>query len=125
MTTELPIKLKSTAYTFIVGASRPGTTLLQYMLRSHSDISMPTGESHFFIPRHRSEKEYGDLRELTNIRRVLERMYQQSADFLDTDLHGINFDIEQLSCLIHKQQPTSMTLLISALFKLNATGKNA
>ena len=35
---------------FIVGAARSGTTLLQYMLRSHPDISLPTAESHFFIP---------------------------------------------------------------------------
>ena len=116
---------KLTSPIFIVGAPRSGTTLLQYMLRSHPDISLPTGESHFFIPLLRGEKEYGDLRELTNIRRVLERMYQQSADFLDTDLHGITFDIEQLSVQIHKQQPTSMAQLISVLFTLNAIGDNA
>ena len=116
---------KSTAPIFVVGAPRSGTTLLQYMLRSHPDISLPTGESHFFIPLLRNEKEYGDLRQLSNIRRVLERMYQQSADFLDTDLHGIDFDIERFSDILYQQQHTSMAQLIAELMKLNAMGEKA
>ncbi|MBQ0720401.1 MAG: sulfotransferase [Gammaproteobacteria bacterium] len=110
---------------FIVGAPRSGTTLLQYMLRSHPSITIPTGESHFFIPLFRQESEYGDLRQINNIRRVLERMYQQSAHFLDTDLHGIKFDIEKLANTLHQQQPSSMAQLIAALFELNAAGENA
>ena len=116
---------QSTAPIFVVGAPRSGTTLLQYMLRSHPDISLPTGESHFFIPLLRDENEYGDLRQLGNVRCVLERMYQQSADFLDTDLHGIHFDIDRLSDTLHQQQHTSMAQLIAGLMKLNATGENA
>lgn len=116
---------KLTTPIFIVGAPRSGTTLLQYMLRSHPDISLPTAESHFFIPLLRNEHQYGDLREITNIRKVLERMYRQSASFLDTDLHGINFDIDHVSTLLHKQQCTSMSQLITALFELNAAGENA
>ena len=116
---------QSIAPIFIVGAPRSGTTLLQYMLRSHPDISLPTGESHFFIPLLRQESEYGDLRQINNIRRVLERMYHQSADFLDTDLHGVKFDIEPLSQLLHKQQYTSMAQLIAGLFELNAAGEKA
>lgn len=35
---------------FIVGVPRSGTTLLQYMLRAHPALSLPTGESHFLVP---------------------------------------------------------------------------
>ncbi|MEZ0174980.1 MAG: sulfotransferase [Candidatus Reddybacter sp.] len=116
---------KPTTPIFIVGAPRSGTTLLQYMLRSHPDISIPTAESHFFIPLLKQESEYGDLHKLDNIRRVLQRMYQQSASFLDTDLHGITFDIEILSNQLHAQQFDSMAQLIAGLFELNAKGENA
>ena len=116
---------KPTTPIFVVGAPRSGTTLLQYMLRSHPDISLPTGESHFFIPLFRDEKAYGDLTNIDNIRRVLERMYEQSADFLDTDLHGIDFNIEQLASLLHERQCLSMAQLIAAIFELNAAGENA
>jgi hypothetical protein len=82
---------------FVVGSPRSGTTLLQYMLLSHPDISLPTGESPFFIPLFRNEADYGDLNNPDNIRRVLERMYRQSADFLDTDLHGLRFKYRRVS----------------------------
>jgi len=85
---------------FIVGAPRSGTTLLQYMLRSHPNLSLPTGESHFFIPLYRKRKAFGDLRRRDNIGKVLEAMYRQSADFLDTDLHGLHFDIGTPACSI-------------------------
>ncbi|MDV7391231.1 sulfotransferase, partial [Arthrospira platensis SPKY1] len=74
---------------FIVGAPRSGTTLLQYMLRSHPEISLPTGESHFLVPLYRDQNAYGDLSRVENITRVLEAMEAQSASFLHTDLHGL------------------------------------
>jgi hypothetical protein len=110
---------------FVVGAPRSGTTLLQYMLRSHPDISLPTGESHFFIPLFRNEADYGDLNNPDNIRRVLERMYRQSADFLDTDLHGLRFNIEELVPILQERGCNTMQELISSLFELNATGEGA
>jgi len=55
---------------FIVGAPRSGTTLFQYMLRSHPDISIPTGESHFFIPLFRNADSFGDLNDAKNITSV-------------------------------------------------------
>jgi len=66
---------------FIVGAPRSGTTLLQYMLRSHPNISLPTGESHFMIPLYRNAERIRRFKKVRNIRRVLEAMYQQSAEF--------------------------------------------
>jgi len=82
---------------FIAGAIRSGTTLLQYMLRSHPRVSMPTWESHFFIPLYRYAENYGDLSQPENIRLVLEAMYRQNADLLDTDLHELTFDIGKLT----------------------------
>ncbi|NOR70193.1 MAG: sulfotransferase [Methylomarinum sp.] len=108
---------------FIVGAPRSGTTLFQYMLRSHPSISLPTGESHFFIPLFRNVESFGDLNDEKNIRKVLEAMYKQSADFLDTDIHGIKFDIERLTNEFKKEKRNTIALLIAGLFEKNATGE--
>ena len=108
---------------FIVGAPRSGTTLLQYMLRAHPALSLPTGESHFFIPLMRNEANYGDLSQPENVRRVLEAMYRQSQEFLETDLHGLQFDIAALTKLLAAKGRRSMRDLIDDLFALNAAGE--
>jgi len=105
---------------FIVGAPRSGTTLLQYMLRSHPRISLPTGESHFFIPLYREAANYGDFSRPENIRLVLEAMYRQSAEFLDTDLHGLRFDIGKLTAEFHAEKRFSMQSIIAGIFEKNA-----
>jgi hypothetical protein len=102
---------------FIVGAPRSGTTLFQYMLRSHPNISLPTGESHFFIPLLRNEESFGDLSVKQNIRKVLETMYKQSADFLDTDLHGISFDIDRLTEEFHTEKERASKKLLPGFLK--------
>jgi len=108
---------------FIVGAPRSGTTLFQYMLRSHPNISLPTGESHFFIPLLRNADSFGNLDEVKNIKKVLQAMYTQSADFLDTDIHGINFDIDRLSNEFKQEGRNSIASIISGLFEKNAQGE--
>lgn len=82
---------------FIVGAPRSGTTLLQYMLRSHPRISLPTGETHFMVPLYRNRAAYGDLSRYENMRGLIEDMHRRNAEFLDTDLHGMHFDIETVA----------------------------
>jgi len=108
---------------FIVGAPRSGTTLLQYMLRSHPNISLPTGESHFMVPLYRNAKKFGDLRKRENIQKVLEAMYAQSANYLDTDLHGIQFDIERLSTEFAKEQRDTIPKIFEGLLEKNAHGE--
>ena len=108
---------------FIVGAPRSGTTLLQYMLRSHPNISLPTGESHFFIPLFRNADSFGDLNQALNIRKVLQAMYKQSSDFLDTDIHGIKFDIDRLTTQFKQEGRNTIAALISGLFEKNAQGE--
>jgi hypothetical protein len=108
---------------FIVGAPRSGTTLLQYMLRSHPNISLPTGESHFIIPLYRDVEKFGSLTEKAGIRRVLEAMYQKNAEFLDTDLHGIRFDIERLTDELFTEGKHSIADIVAALFEKNALGE--
>jgi hypothetical protein len=108
---------------FIVGAPRSGTTLFQYMLKSHPNISLPTGESHFFIPLYKNASLYGDLNLVENIKKVLSAMYKQSADFLDTDLHGIKFDIDQLALAFQKEGRNTITSIIAGLFEKNALGE--
>ncbi len=108
---------------FIVGAARSGTTLLQYMLRSHSRISLPTGESQFMIPLYRNAAKFGDLCRLENVRQVLQEMYRISANFLETDLHGMRFDIETLSRESRAQGCDTIPKIIAGLFEKNARGE--
>ncbi|WP_296631020.1 sulfotransferase [Thiobacillus sp. SCN 63-57] len=108
---------------FIVGAPRSGTTMLQYRLRNHPHISLPTGESHFFIPLYRNLKSFGDLSQEDNIRRVLQAMHEQSRDFLETDLHGLKFDVDRLARELHTEGRYTMPAIISGLFEKNARGE--
>ncbi len=108
---------------FIVGAPRSGTTLLQYMVRAHPRISLPTGESHFFIPLLRDADRFGDLSQLENVRAVLDAMYKQSDDFLDTDLHGMLFDAATLAAELHREGRNTMPAIITGLFEKNAAGE--
>jgi hypothetical protein len=93
------------------------------MMRSHPRISLPTGESHFFIPLYRNAAQFGDLTRIENIRAVLESMYQKSADFLDTDLHGMKFDISELAEELCREGRHTMPSIISGLFEKNAHGE--
>jgi hypothetical protein len=108
---------------FIVGAPRSGTTMLQYRLRNHSRISLPTGESHFFIPLCRNADKFGDLSRVENVRLVLAAMYEQSSEFLDSDLHGIKFDIDRLAGELHEENRDTIPAIISGVFKKNARGE--
>jgi hypothetical protein len=108
---------------FIVGAPRSGTTVLQYRLRNHPRISLPTGESHFFIPLYRNQADYGDLSQLENIHRVLQAMLDQSRDFLETDLHGLKFDIDTLAIELHSAGRHTMPAIIAGIFEKNAQGE--
>ena len=108
---------------FIIGAPRSGTTLLQYMLRSHPRISLPTGESHFMVPLYNNAELFGDLKERDNIRQVLEEMHRRNASFLDTDLHGMEFDPAVLARQLHAQGVTTIPQLIRAMMELNAKGE--
>jgi hypothetical protein len=108
---------------FIVGAPRSGTTLLQYMLRSHPRISMPTGESHFIIPLYRNANYFGNLDHLENVQNVLRYMYDKSANFLETDLHGIQFNVDQISKELHDKGCNTIPKIISGLYLINAFGE--
>lgn len=97
--------------------------MLQYRLRNHPHISLPTGESHFFIPLYRNLESFGDLRQVDNIRRVLQAMHEQSRDFLETDLHGVKFDVDRLARELHAEGRHTMPAIISGLFEKNARGE--
>lgn len=108
---------------FIVGCPRSGTTLLQYMLRSHPRISLPTGESHFFMALYRNRNQYGDLRKPENIRRVLEDMHTRNREFLETDFHGIRFEVEPMTKLIHQKSSSTIPEILSTIYQENARGE--
>ena len=122
MTDTLSKKLYSGPI-FIVGAPRSGTTLLQYRLRNHPRISLPTGESHFFIPLYRNQNIYGDLNQIENVRSVLEAMHRRSKDFLETDLHGIKFDVNEISSKLHAEGRNTLPSIISGIYEMNALGE--
>jgi hypothetical protein len=108
---------------FIVGAPRSGTTMLQYRLRNHPSISLPTGESHFFIPFCSNAANFGDLSTIESVRAVLAAMYKQSPAFLDSDLHGIKFDIDRLARELYEENRSSMPAIISGIYEKNARGE--
>lgn len=108
---------------FIVGAPRSGTTMLQYRLRNLPSISLPTGESHFFVPLYQNRDKFGDLSRIENIRTVLQAMYKQSREFLETDLHGMQFDLETLASELHASGHHTLPAVISGLFEKNARGE--
>ncbi len=108
---------------FIVGAPRSGTTLLQFMLRSHPDLSLPTAESHFIIPLWRRRAEFGDLSTRDGVRRVLAEMQRLRPRFLAEDLHGVRFDVEALAARFHQEGRDSIPALIDGLFAANAAGE--
>lgn len=123
MTGIAPSPTTHTGPVFIVGAPRSGTTLLQYRLRNHPRISLPTGESHFFIPLYRNQHQFGDLSHLENVRSVLEAMYRQNREFLETDLHGLQFDIDNLARELHAEHRQTIPSIITGLFEKNARGE--
>lgn len=108
---------------FVVGAPRSGTTLLQRMLRSHPRISSPTGESHFFIPLLRDNIQYGDLSQIENVRALLEQMHERWAEFLDTDFHGVRFEVDSMANAIHARGAKRLSEVLDALFRINAEGE--
>lgn len=108
---------------FVVGAPRSGTTLLQRMLRSHPRICSPTGESHFIVPLLRDEARFGDLTQRENLRALLRTMHARWDEFLDTDLHGMRFDVEKTAQAIHDRHAKDMVGFLDTLFRLNAEGE--
>lgn len=105
---------------FIVGAARSGTTLLQYMLRSHPDLSLPTAESHFFIPFYKRRNEFGDLTNIDAVTRLLEEIYLSRKQFFDEDVKGIRFNAEALAQRFHARQLITLPQIIAGIFEENA-----
>lgn len=105
---------------FIIGSPRSGTTLLQYMLRAHPRISLPTGESHFFIPIYRNRNAYGDMANLQSLTNLLTEMQMRHGHFLDGDLHGIQFDPKSLAREFHQEGIKSVAGVMAAVFDKNA-----
>ncbi len=105
---------------FIVGSGRSGTTLLQRMLGSHSRVSSPTGESHFFIPLYKNQNKYGDLSKVENVKKVLEEMRRISREFVEEDLHGIEFNSSQLAQEFVDNGYNTIISIINGLLSKNA-----
>ena len=63
---------------FVIGCPRSGTTLLTLMLSSHSRIAFPP-ETRFLLPVFRKHREYGDLREKRNRRRLARRVVRRKG----------------------------------------------
>ena len=107
---------------FIVGSARSGTTLLQRMMRSHSRISSPTGESHFFIPLYNNRDSFGDLSNAGNVKYILEEMRRISREYVEEDLKGIDFNTDALAQQLVKENKSSIVEIISSLMEKNAIG---
>jgi len=107
---------------FIVGAPRSGTTMLQYILDDLRDLSLPTGESHFIVPLYRNQAAYADVATPGGMRRLLQTLHEFNAEFLDTDLHGVKFNVEILAQAFLAEGRTTVRDVISGIFEHNARG---
>lgn len=108
---------------FLVGAPRSGTTLLQYMVRSHPSISLPSGESHFIVPFLQRADEFGDLAKPGSLRTALIAIERKAHRFFSEDFHGLRFDLDTVFTELARQRINSMPELIDAVFRLNAKGE--
>lgn len=120
---ESGIRPRGNGPIFIVGAARSGTTMLQYRLRNPPRISLPAGESRFFIPPCRSQKNSGGLSQLNDIRLALRPMLDQGRTFLETDLHGMTFDADALAGAFHDEGRRTIPEIIEGLLEKNARGE--
>ncbi len=107
---------------FIVGAPRSGTTMLQYILDDLPNLSMPTGESHFIVPLYRNQAAYPDAGTSGGMRRLLQTLHDFNAEFLDTDLHGMKFDVDALAEAFLAEGRDSVRDVIAGIFEHNARG---
>lgn len=107
---------------FIVGAPRSGTTMLQYILDDLPNLSMPTGESHFIVPLHRNQAAYPDVGTAAGMRRLLQTLHDFNAEFLNTDLHGVKFDIDSLADAFLAEGRNSVRDVVAGIFEHNARG---
>lgn len=108
---------------FLVGAPRSGTTLLQYMLRSHPRLSAPTGESHFVIPLLKGRLCKTSFKSERDIFNVLNLLHKKWAEFLDTDLHGVVFSPDNLASAMYRNGVRDARSLVESLFRMNAEGE--
>lgn len=71
---------------FVLGTSRSGSTLLQSMLSSHSELIVPP-ETHFFNSYQHLEKEFKSTKKRTDFRdRVIDFWYDQKTRIRDLNL---------------------------------------
>lgn len=105
---------------FLVGAPRSGTTLMQYILRSHPELGFPTGESHFFVPYYQQRATYGDLGRPENVRRLLESIYSNRRRFFDEELHGLRWDLDAVTRLVTERGARTVPAIIATILAENA-----
>ena len=80
---------------FVIGCPRSGTTLLTLMLSSHSRIAFPP-ETRFLLPVFRAHREFGDLREKRNRRRLARRVVRRKGTkFAHLGVEGTDASVDQ------------------------------
>ena len=93
------------------------------MLRSHPRISIPPGESHFFVPILQRANEFGNLEDENGLREVLDAMERLAPRFFAKELLGVEFDSRKLAGEMHQAGVRSVAKVIRHLFDLNAHGE--
>ena len=86
---------------FVIGCPRSGTTLLTLMLSSHSRIAIPP-ETRFLLRVFRRRRQFGDLRETGNRRRLARAVVRKKG----TKFRQLGLDAEQVKKEIVSGPPT-------------------
>ena len=113
---------RSRSPVFIVGAPRSGTTMLQFILDDLPDLCMPTGESHFLIPLFRNQQSFARLDTREGMQHLLQTIHNFNPIFLYGDLHGVKFDVDQLTDAFLADGHASVRDVIAGIFEKNAAG---
>lgn len=101
---------------FIVGVGRSGTTLIRLMLHSHSRLAIPY-ESHFITDYTQAADEYGDLRDVANLKRLVDEILAE--ELLEQWDH--DFDAQAILGVVGEQP--SMNGVFRAIYDQYAHGK--
>ena len=77
--------------------------MLQRLLQFHPRLSIPDGESHFFIPLYKKIGKYGDLSKARNAEHLLRDIWSLKPQYYEETYLGLKFDAHRLALQFSSQ----------------------